>query len=71
MQNNKFDVKSSSNPMLSVDLPKLLGFPGDYTAVCIDKGLSVTLTFIPGFGYIPLPQAWTMTTDTVTVRVVI
>ena len=55
--------------MIFREFYKQLGFPGDYTAVCIDKGITVTLTFIPGFGYIPLPQAWTMTTDTVSVHV--
>jgi len=71
VQNNKFDVKSSCNPMIFREINKLLSFPGDYTVVGIDTGVTVTLAFFPGVGYIPLPQGWTMTTDTVTVRVVI
>ena len=69
VQNNTFDVKNSSSPVLSVDLPKLLGFPGNYTVVAIDTGVTVTLVFVPRFGYLMIPQKWSMTTDTVTVRV--
>ncbi len=69
VQNSKFDVKSSCNPVINRDIYKLLGFPGDYAVVGIDDGFTVTLTFIPGYGYIPTPQTWTMTTNTVSVHV--